>query len=146
MFGNEQWKVSKRTTYCISSIAYGKSEGPCLQSNSAGYGHFFVVSQGWIIVVVWQPFTVTKTPIKCTMCKETLQTTKYMYIFCCILRLTNRLLVRLSIHRPESCDISGNFKRTPSTKYETMISKPRPKQRKNSQNCSEWFTFYTFSP
>ena len=49
-------------------------------------------------------------------------------------------------HRPESRDISGNFKRTPSAKFETMISEPRPKQRKNGQNCSEWLTFYTFSP
>ena len=35
------------------------------------------------------------------------------------------------IDRPESRDISGNFKHTPSAKFETMISEPRPKQRKN---------------
>ena len=47
-------------------------------------------------------------------------------------------------HRPESRDISGNFKRTPSAKFETIISEPKPKQRKNGQNCLEWLTFYTF--
>ena len=30
-------------------------------------------------------------------------------------------------HRPEWRDISGNFKRTPSTKFETTISERRPK-------------------
>ena len=29
--------------------------------------------------------------------------------------------------RPESREISGNFKRTPSAKFERMISEPRPK-------------------
>ena len=33
-------------------------------------------------------------------------------------------------HRPERHHISGNCKRTPSAKFETMISEPRPKQRK----------------
>ena len=51
-----------------------------------------------------------------------------------------------STERPESRDISGNFKRTPSAKFETMISEPRPKQRNTGQNCTELLTFYTFSP
>ena len=33
-------------------------------------------------------------------------------------------------HQIESRDISGNFKRSSSAKFETMISEPRPKQRK----------------
>ena len=37
-----------------------------------------------------------------------------------------------SVHRPECCDISGNFKRTPSAKFETMISEPRPKKGKKT--------------
>ena len=35
-------------------------------------------------------------------------------------------------HRPESRDISRNFKRTPSAKFETMISEPRPKKGKKT--------------
>ena len=54
--------------------------------------------------------------------------------------------LQAEIYWAESRDISGNFERTLSAKFETMTSEPRPKQRKNGQNCSEWLSFYTFSP
>ena len=56
------------------------------------------------------------------------------------------MIIKPKKNRPESRDVSGNFKRPPSAKFETMISEPRPKQRKKGQNCSEWLMFYTFSP
>ena len=56
------------------------------------------------------------------------------------------MIIKPKKNRPESRDVSGNFKRPLSAKFETMISEPRPKQRKKGQNCSEWLMFYTFSP
>ena len=56
-----------------------------------------------------------------------------------------QIFTSLEEHRPELRDTSGNFKPTPNAKFETMISEPRPTQRNNGQNCSQWLTFFTFS-
>ena len=51
-----------------------------------------------------------------------------------------------SVHRPECCDISGNFKRTPSAKFGTMISEPRPKKRKKRPKLFRMaYVFHVFA-